>query len=96
MHCASDSHVALELIRAHQPDVVILELDLLGAGAVCPAARAANGMGAYVAGIVGLTPDACACDVALVKPYRFDELAQRLDQFIANRVQLKRAANGAT
>jgi|SRR4051812_18800416 CheY-like chemotaxis protein len=94
VHSTSDSHTALELITAHRPDVVILELDLRGAGAVCRAAREANPLGAYIAGIVGLAPDACMCDVALVKPYRFDELVDGLEQFIAQRVRLKKAANG--
>ena len=89
-----DPHASLELIRMHRPDVLVVELDMLGAGGVCRAARLANPLGVFIAGIVGLTVDTCVCDAKLVKPYRFDELVGQLDRFIRERVALKKASNG--
>jgi len=91
---ARDAHAALELVSAYSPDVLVIELDILGAGGVCAAARAANPLGVCITGIVGLSVDACNCDFKLVKPYRFDALAEHIDDFVVARARQKRQANG--
>jgi CheY-like chemotaxis protein len=94
VHSTGDAHAALQLIQMHRPDVLIIELDMLGAGGVCLAARNANPLGVYVAGIIGLSPDTCRCDATLIKPYRFHDLVPALERFISQRVRAKKAANG--
>ena len=91
---ARDCHQALAMVTAHRPDALLVDLDLLGAGAICAAARSGNRLGVLVAGIAGLGVDACNCDVRLVKPYRFEDLAAGLEAFISARSGQKRAANG--
>lgn len=92
---AEDSHTALELIATHAPDALVVELDVLGSGAVCGAARGANPRGAFIAGIAGLGVDECRCDYRLVKPYEFEALAVRMNEFIERRASEKRQSNGA-
>ena len=93
---ARDAHEALEVVRAHRPDVLVIEMDILAAGAVCAAARAANRLGVCVVGLPGIGIDACECncDLRLVKPYRFEEVATCIDDFIERRERQKRQANG--
>ena len=94
VHSTGDAHAALQLIQMHRPDVLVIELDMLGAGGVCRAARQANPHGIYVAGIVGLSPDTCQCDSRLIKPYQFHDMVRALERFICERVKVKKAANG--
>lgn len=91
---AEDSHTALDLIATHAPDALVVELDVLGSGAVCGAVRTTNPLGAFIAGIVGLGVDECRCDYRLVKPYEFDALASRMNEFIEERAREKRQSTG--
>ena len=93
---AHDSHAALDLVAAYRPDAVVIELDILGAGAVCAAARGANALGVCVLGLPGRGVDACdcVCDMRLVKPYRFEEVVLCIEDFIERRARQKRQANG--
>jgi len=93
---ARDAHEALDLAHAYRPDALVIELDVLGAGGVCAAARAANPLGVCVVGLPGVGVNACdcTCDMRLKKPYRFEDVAACIDHFIEERARVKRAANG--
>ena len=87
---ARDSHSALALVASYRPDALVVELDILGAGGVCAAARAANPLGR------GVDACDCACDLRLQKPYRFEDVVACIDRFIEERARQKRAAGGDT
>ena len=89
-----DGHNALELIRAHRPDALIIDLDVLGARSVCKAAREANLLGTLLVGVAGVGVDPCDCEIVLLKPYRFEELVERMEFFLEQRARAKKAANG--
>ncbi len=93
---ARDAHGALEIVAAHRPDALVIELDILGAGAVCEAAKSANRLGVCVVGLPGIGPEACdcTCDMRLRKPYHFEDVVACIDGFIEKRALQKRAANG--
>ena len=95
---ARDAHTALALVAAYRPDALVVELDILGVGGVCAAARAANPLGVCVLGLPGRGVDACdcCCDLRLQKPYRFEDVVACIDRFIEERARQKRAAGGDT
>jgi len=95
---ATNADAALGLIRAHKPDVLVIEDDVPMAAAIIRAVREENRLGALVVCVTARQQDVPGrggqCDVRLLKPYEFEHIWSAVGHFVANREEEKRRSNG--
>jgi CheY-like chemotaxis protein len=92
---SADQCDAMQLVKAHRPDVVIADLDIDGAHAVMQAAKETNPLGALVVCLSGRqVKTRQECDIHLLKPYSIEDLDAAIQRFVEERGRQKKASNG--